>query len=53
MARRPDDTKAVPFLKWVGGKRNFFPRRELGTLRYSIEDTYWPWPHGISSRAST
>lgn len=24
----------------VSGKHNFFPRRELDTLRYSIEDTY-------------
>lgn len=24
----------------VGGKKTYFPRRELATLRYSIEDTY-------------
>ncbi len=45
--REMTDIDAKPYLDgarrayvMVGGKRNFFPRRELGTLRYSIEDTY-------------
>jgi SNF2 family DNA or RNA helicase len=41
------EAKARPYLSGdkkayviVNGRHNFFPRRELDTLRYSIEDTY-------------
>jgi superfamily II DNA or RNA helicase len=41
------DVKARPYLSgekrayvMVGGGHQYFPKRELGTLRYSIEDTY-------------
>jgi len=45
--RTLSDTKAKHYLEgnkrayvMVAGKKNFFPKRQLATLRYSIEDTY-------------
>lgn len=41
------ETEVRPYISWqkrayvfVGGKKQFFPRRHLETWRYSIEDTY-------------
>lgn len=45
--RELSDAQAAPYLDgrkrayvYVAGKHQFFPKRELATLRYSIEDTY-------------
>ena len=45
--RTLSDTKAKHYLEgdkrayvMVAGRKNFFPKRQLATLRYSIEDTY-------------
>ena len=45
--REMSDVEVMPYLSGqkrayilVGGKHQYFPRRELETLRYSIEDTY-------------
>ena len=45
--RKMADAQAAPYLGgskrayiMVGGRHQFFPRRELNTLRYSIEETY-------------